>query len=782
MSSKKVGIGKTNPIAKLDVLGDIALTTTSSTIKLQGPASGTGTYILPDHQDAGDKYLKYKNGGEGTLEWAQLDSDKIFLRDSTISIAGETISMTTSGTERLTIMPNGLVTMQNSTVSNTFKVDTINGNTDTNSINIAGIKVYNSNQLDAHTMIAQNYRVGSRNIVSASAQGSFLDLELKESGEDATVLAYGETGNMQLSGTLTVDTINGNTDTNSINIAGIKVYNSNQLDAHTIIAQNYRVGSRNIVSASAQASFIDLELKDNQGNETLLADGETGDMQLSGTLTVDTINEKTTNNGVVIDGSTIKDGTLTINTINEQTANNGVVIEGSTIKDGTLTMNTINEQTANNGVVIDGSTIKDGTLTMNTINEQTDNNGVVIEGSTFKDDNLGIGLDPQYAKLQLDGNILLAGGVNGHDTEGSRYVGIHGTSGAIGYGGFSGIEIASSGGSQSVHIHTHRHSVASRRHLSVNPDGYVNVPYYLHVGTTSVAPAGSVYTGDVAYNMTGKIPFYCTKTTSIHGTYTQWMNIHNYYFSNGLSEYDAWAIRPDGYYYGNINVVGMFQGSIQVSGNIHMYSDRRIKKEIVDANDDGCLNIIRQIKNRKYKYIDPFSDKESNNEVYGFIAQEVKELIPEAVGRTTDFIPSIMMEGDVVSNPDNNNQYYITTSTEFTIENTLEGQVYIKSYEINYDEDKIHTLKFISQENTKKILVEYNNSLPDRLFLYGELVYDFHTLDKNKIYTISVGAVQEIDRRQQADKEKIANLENELLTLKEQYNNLLSRIVALENK
>ena len=66
--------------------------------------------------------------------------------------------------------------------------------------------------------------------------------------------------------------------------------------------------------------------------------------------------------------------------------------------------------------------------------------------------------------------------------------------------------------------------------------------------------------------------------------------------------------------------------------------------------------------------------------------------------------------------------------------------------------------------------------------MYGELVYDFHTLDKNKIYTISVGAVQEIDRRQQADKEKIANLENELLTLKEQYNNLLSRIVALENK
>ena len=312
--------------------------------------------------------------------------------------------------------------------------------------------------------------------------------------------------------------------------------------------------------------------------------------------------------------------------------------------------------------------------------------------------------------------------------------------------------------------------------------GIINAPYHLHVGTTSSGFQGSVPTGDPKYNVTGKIPFYCTKTTNIHGTYTSWMNLHNYYTSTGLSYYESWNTRTDGYYYGNINVVGSFAGSVQVSGNIHMYSDRRIKKEIVDANDNNCLNIIRQIKNRKYKYIDPFSEKESNNEVYGFIAQEVKELIPEAVGRSTEFIPNIMMEGDIVSHPNNNNQYYITTSNEFTIENTLEGEVYIKSFEINYDNDIIHTLKFISQENSKRILVECNESLPDRLFLYGEIVYDFHTLDKNKIYTISVGAIQEIDRRQEADKVKITNLENELSTIKQQYNDLLSRIVALENK
>ena len=314
-----------------------------------------------------------------------------------------------------------------------------------------------------------------------------------------------------------------------------------------------------------------------------------------------------------------------------------------------------------------------------------------------------------------------------------------------------------------------------------------HVLYGLQVG----AAYNNTYTGWGSYDKaTLKIPFYCTKTTSIHGTYTTWMNIHNAYNSStGLAYWYSWEnYSGTSDLKGNIPAIAIFGGSIQVSGNIHMYSDRRIKKEIVDANDDSCLNLIRQIKNRKYKYIDPFSEKESNNEVFGFIAQEVESVIPEAVGRSHQYIPNIMMEGDVEAHPSNNYQYYITTATDFTIENKVEGETYIKSYEINYSEDIIHTLKFISQENSKRILVECNESLPDRIFLYGEYVYDFRTLDKNKIYTISVGALQEIDRQQQADKAEISTLKTKVTTLEtnytnlqNQYNDLLSRITALEN-
>ena len=61
----------------------------------------------------------------------------------------------------------------------------------------------------------------------------------------------------------------------------------------------------------------------------------------------------------------------------------------------------------------------------------------------------------------------------------------------------------------------------------------------------------------------------------------------------------------------------------------------------------------------------------------------------------------------------------------------------------------------------------------DEVFLVGIEVDDFHTIDKAKIFAVGFSATQEIDRIQQAEKTKLAALQELVRTLTD-------RVAALE--
>jgi predicted nucleic acid-binding Zn-ribbon protein len=74
------------------------------------------------------------------------------------------------------------------------------------------------------------------------------------------------------------------------------------------------------------------------------------------------------------------------------------------------------------------------------------------------------------------------------------------------------------------------------------------------------------------------------------------------------------------------------------------------------------------------------------------------------------------------------------------------------------------------------------------VFIYGKKVDDLHHLKKDSIWTVAAAALQEVDRQQQSDKVRIAELETEVATLKNQVftfetqmSELLSRVSSLEN-
>jgi len=69
-------------------------------------------------------------------------------------------------------------------------------------------------------------------------------------------------------------------------------------------------------------------------------------------------------------------------------------------------------------------------------------------------------------------------------------------------------------------------------------------------------------------------------------------------------------------------------------------SDRRIKENIVDVSDNQALEMVRNIPCRYYEYKDKIS--RGTEKTIGFIAQEVREVMPMAVNLQTNFVPDEM--------------------------------------------------------------------------------------------------------------------------------------------
>lgn len=98
--------------------------------------------------------------------------------------------------------------------------------------------------------------------------------------------------------------------------------------------------------------------------------------------------------------------------------------------------------------------------------------------------------------------------------------------------------------------------------------------------------------------------------------------------------------------------------------------------------------------------------------------------------------------------------------------------------ETENDDDVPHTVKIIEVISSTELKIEYEDEedgkLLGELFVYGQEVDDKRALIKDKIFTVGISALQEVDRQQQADKARIATLETQVA-------DLLARVSSLES-
>jgi carbon monoxide dehydrogenase subunit G len=178
----------------------------------------------------------------------------------------------------------GIYAIDGSGIFQDLLVNTINEKIINTGVTIDSV-LLKDNNVTAHTISAQNYSVGNVNFISASRQGNFRDLEVKDSNNIATILLTGDGGGINIDGTLSADTINEQTSGTGVTIESV-LLKDNNVTAHTISAQNYSVGNVNFISATRQGNFRDLEVKDTNNNATILLTGDGGNMDLSGNITM----------------------------------------------------------------------------------------------------------------------------------------------------------------------------------------------------------------------------------------------------------------------------------------------------------------------------------------------------------------------------------------------------------------------------------------------------------------------------------------------------------------
>ena len=165
-------------------------------------------------------------------------------------------------------------------------------------------------------------------------------------------------------------------------------------------------------------------------------------------------------------------------------------------------------------------------------------------------------------------------------------------------------------------------------------------------------------------------------------------------------------------------------------------SDRRIKENIVEV--EGAREKMRQISAKNYSYVDK---RKYNGTTVGFIAQEVAQVMPEAVKIEKGFVPNILKRVKCT--------FARNITLSMTCAELLSGRVRL----FVTDEDGESLLDVEVKDGVAVVDKTYTS-----VYAFGYEVDDFHTLEKSKLFALNFAATKELDEEVQRLSRKIDQL------------------------
>jgi hypothetical protein len=214
------------------------------------------------------------------------------------------------------------------------------------------------------------------------------------------------------------------------------------------------------------------------------------------------------------------------------------------------------------------------------------------------------------------------------------------------------------------------------------------------------------------------------------------------------------------------------RGSILCNGNIAAsnsatFSDRRIKTNIQPITAFIALDTIRRIQPKQFTYKDTFMH--GNNIQYGFIAQDICPIVPSIVENMQKFIPNIYEIAKVSAN-------IITlqhaSTNQIIMDHSNNIPVLIKTYDQNNNE----TISILVEILNDKQFTVFHALNDSTVFVYGQEINDFLTIDKDAIFTLSISALKHMDQELQETNKKVSLLESKVEWQEKQIKQIMTEL------
>jgi len=199
-------------------------------------------------------------------------------------------------------------------------------------------------------------------------------------------------------------------------------------------------------------------------------------------------------------------------------------------------------------------------------------------------------------------------------------------------------------------------------------------------------------------------------------------SISNYGYLNSTS--------PTGLIFGSSGTspFSIYAAGRMAASEFDAFSDRRIKEKIMPMDIDSASHLIGTLQTVSYEYID--KPVKGDRRKIGFISQQVEQVVPSAVNKTSEFIPNI-----------------------FTMVTDGTSTVACKTNDIREgDEVRVLTstgekIVHVAAASPEHITLDWGAERPEtKYFVYGTRVHDFRTIDFDQLTTICVGAIQKLQK------------------------------------